>query len=1136
MERSDSRRWTFDADPHAFKLASEASRISMAGLSDPMLAIETAKIDPLPHQIKAVYGEMLPKPGPLRFLLADDPGAGKTVMAGLYLKELVLRGDVQRALIVAPGGLVDQWQAELADKFDLRFEVLGRSRPQEVSASQAHSADNPFVHHSFLIARMDQLARNEEWLTHLRAAPQWDAIVVDEAHRMSAHYWGGELKRTRRYQLGQALRDVTRHFLLMTATPRAGKEEDFHLFLALLDPDRFEGQYRKGVHSRDTAGIMRRMVKEELLTFDGKPLFPQRVAQTVTDDLSDAEMALYNEVTEYVATEMNRADGLAADGQNSRRRTVGFALTVLQRRLASSPEAIYRSLRRRRARLEVKRDEMLGIGSIAERAVADRLAVGLPDAFDEDEFSAAELETIEEEILDSATAARIAEELSIEIAVLADLERSAAAVRASGLDRKWVELRSLITRARLDDQGRELAIPRKLIVFTEHRDTLEYLAERISSSIGDPEAVVTIHGGTSRARRQEIRATFAHDPRCQVLLATDAAGEGLNLQVAHLMVNYDLPWNPNRLEQRFGRIHRIGQTEVCRLWNLVAAGTREGQVFGRLLEKIEAQRQAYSGKVFDVLGEQAFAQRPLRELLIDAIRYGDRPEVRGRLDQVIDASVANGMQEVLRERALATGDVTRAALARLRAQMDEARARRLQPHYIELFALEALRSFGVRAASREAGTWELRHVPTEVRGTGRPIPPRYARITFDPAIARESERGVELVAPGHPLMDRLVAAVLERDSIALSRGAVFVDPEDRGDGPARLLLVLREEIADGNDNVVNRRLSFVSLSPDGGAAEWGIAPYLDLAPVPPAAVGLVEATLADPWWGDDVAAVAAGWSASHGLPAHLAEVAARVSAVVDTTRTLVRQRLGAQANYWYGESERLAETERLAADGKSGRKARLTSGVALARAREMDGRLEARMAQLDRAAELTAGPPVVVSAALVLPAGAVERWVGECGVGERGDAEQASEGAAPEDSEFAVATYRARDVTDRRAVDAVLRAEVALGRRPQEMVHNNKGYDILSTRPDGSTLRIEVKGRIVGAETFMVSSSEVLLGKNAGRDHRLVLVEVDHDAPAGSEPLRYIADAFAHTSVDAYETLSVQFQWPRMWGRGSAPF
>lgn len=599
----------FDAPATDFKLVAEAQRIQLAGLFDPMLAVATSDVRPLPHQIRAVYGELLPPRTPLRFLLADDPGAGKTIMAGLYIKELILRDDVKQCLIVAPpGGLVEQWQDELFFKFGLRFDLLTNQ------LIDTNVNLNVFETSPLLIARMDQLSRNEELQKQLKET-EWDLVIVDEAHRMGAHYFGAKLEKTKRFLLGELLGSITRHLLLMTATPHSGKEEDFQLFLTLLDRDRFEGKQKTTAYTKD---IMRRMVKEDLLTFEGKKLFPERIAETVPYELTALEYDLYEQVTAYVREGMNRADKIGGKRKN----TVGFALTVLQRRLASSPEAIYRSLVRRSERLERKKQAILN-GTYVEKEPGIDVS-----GLDVEDYNAEEIETIEEELLDAATAAQTVEELDAELLELADLTEVAKQVRDAGTDRKWTELSTILQDNALttDKNG----VPRKFIIFTEHRDTLDYLATRIRSLLGKPDAVQAIHGGVRRLERRVITEEFTKNRDCQILLATDAAGEGLNLQAAHLMVNYDLPWNPNRIEQRFGRIHRIGQEEVCRLWNLVASNTREGDVFVRLLVKIEEQRKkAYGGKVFDVLGE-AFAETSLRDLLLQAIRYGDQPRLRPR--------------------------------------------------------------------------------------------------------------------------------------------------------------------------------------------------------------------------------------------------------------------------------------------------------------------------------------------------------------------------------------------------------------------------------------------------------------------------------------------------------------------------
>ena len=617
--------WSFDGDGNQFRLVSEANRIRLAHLFDPVLAVHTSIVDPLPHQITAVYDAMLPRQ-PLRFLLADDPVAGKTIMAGLLIKELIARGDLQRCLVVCPGSLAEQWQDELYRRFHLPFEILTNDKLEFARTG------NWFLENHLVIGRLDKLSRNEDIQSKL-AVPdaRWDLIICDEAHKMSATFFGGEVKYTKRYKLSQLLSTLTRHFLLMTATPHNGKEEDFQLFMALLDGDRFEGRFRDGVHASDVSDLMRRMVKENLLKFDATPLFPQRLAYTVPYKLSDAEARLYASVTNYVREEFNRAEALQ---NNGRAGTVGFALTILQRRLASSPEAIYQSLRRRRERLEGRLRELqvLHRGASIIAAIAEPIpALDPEDIEDFGDAPDAESEAAEEQIVDQATAARTIEELKVEISTLRQLETLALSVRKSGVDKKWRELAELISEiftpaavnrgfsedtAPFDDRTPPTPKPspsQKLVIFTEHRDTLNYLQQNISTLLGRSEAVVVIHGGMGREDRAKAQETFKHDPEVKVLVATDAAGEGINLQRAHLMVNYDLPWNPNRIEQRFGRIHRIGQTEVCHLWNLVAEETREGEVYLTLLHKIEEARQALGGQIYDVLGKVVFEGRPLRE-------------------------------------------------------------------------------------------------------------------------------------------------------------------------------------------------------------------------------------------------------------------------------------------------------------------------------------------------------------------------------------------------------------------------------------------------------------------------------------------------------------------------------------------
>ena len=1069
------RPWTFDGDPDLFRLVAEAYRIRLAALFDPLLAVHTSHLDPLPHQITAVYETLLSRQ-PLRFVLADDPGAGKTVMAGLLIKELRMRGDVRRCLIVCPGNLVEQWRDELARRFSLPFEIV---------PPDAARAGPWFAEHPLSICRLDTLSRNDALQATLQTT-DWDLIVCDEAHKMSASFWGGEIRRTGRYRLGQRLSALTRHFLLLTATPHNGREEDFQLFLALIDPDRFEGRFRAGVHSVDASDLMRRMVKEDLLTFDGRPLFPERRAYTASYTLSEDEADLYRRVTEYVRGEFDRADRLAHDG---RKRTVGFALTVLQRRLASSPEAIYQSLRRRTARLEQRcRDaerlrragDALGWGHDVPRLSEADLA-DLDDAPDE------ELADAEARVVDQASAARTIAELQAEIASLRHLTAAALRVRTARLDRKWDELSRLLHTPLF--AGR----PRKLIVFTEHRDTLTYLQERIGTLLGRPGAVAVIHGGLGRDARREVQARFTQDKDVTVLLATDAAGEGINLQRAHLMVNYDLPWNPNRLEQRFGRIHRIGQTEVCHCWNLVASGTREGAVYRRLLEKLDEARKALGGKVFDVLGRLTFDDAPLRHLLLEAVRYGDRPEVRARLDRrVARALDRDALRALIDTRALVPAGLDAARVREIRDRMDRAAARRLQPHFVAAFFIEAFGRLGGSLREREPKRYEAGHVPAVVRGDRAPhdpILPRYERLTFDKARVDVPGKPVaEFVCPGHPLLDATLARILERHGALLERGTTLIDDADPG-GEARTLVALehtiREAGADrgGTRRPVSRQVRFVEIRRNGTAAEAGPAPYLDYRPPTASERRRLSAVLPDVPRAA-VEAAALRHAAERLVPAHLHEVRTRRARHVDKTAAAVRERLTAEISHWDHRAEHLKQQE---ATGRPN--AKITSARARQRADDLAARLDRRMAELARERRVASLPPTVVGGALIVPAGLL-----------------AARADSPEPATAVRDTRRVEMV----AMRAVLEHERARGFEPRDVSADKCGYDVESRDPGRQRLRfIEVKGRVTGADTVTCTKNEILTALNKPDQFLLALVEVEGDAartltyvprPFGREP------------------------------------
>jgi superfamily II DNA or RNA helicase len=1124
--------WSFDGDGAQFRLVAEANRIRLAHLFDPLLAVHTSLVDPLPHQITAVYESMLPRQ-PLRFLLADDPGAGKTIMAGLLIKELIARGDLKRCLIVCPGSLVEQWQDELHRRFHLPFEILTNDK------LEAARTGNWFIENDLAIARLDKLSRNEDVQQKLLSPDcHYDIIICDEAHKLSATFFGNEVKYTKRYRLGQLLSGITRHFLLMTATPHNGKEEDFQLFMALLDSDRFEGKFRDGVHKADVSDLMRRMVKENLLKFDGKPLFPERIAYTVPFKLSESESRLYKEVTDYVRQQFNRAEALQND---KRAGTVGFALTVLQRRLASSPEAIYHSLRRRKERLEKRMNELevwQRNGNVNQVFAQGRL-LDPDDVEDLEEAPENEIENAEQEILDQATASSTIAELSTEIGTLTRLESVANEVRRSGQDTKWRELARVFNWIFNLSQNETMVgepvvqygsnpVPeplrsskQKLVIFTEHRDTLFYLERQISSLLGRPQAIAMIHGNISRDDRRKQQERFLHDPQVQVLLATDAAGEGINLQRAHLMVNYDLPWNPNRLEQRFGRIHRIGQTEVCHLWNLVAAETREGDVYRKLLEKLEEARKALGGQVFDVMGRLQFEGKPLRELLIEAIRYGDRPEVRARLTQSIENGVdRTHLQELLDERALAHDAMDSTKVARVREDMERAETRRLQPHYVESFFLEAFKQLGGTAKQREPRRFEISHVPASIRnrdrqsGIGDPVLARYERVAFEKdLIAVPGQPLAAFICPGHPLLDAVLDLTLDHHRDLLRRGTILVDERDPGLNP-RVLFFLEHTIQDagvtisGGRRNISRKMLYVEIDSDGNTKTPQYAPYLDYRPLlkeEPEVSDILGRTECS-WITAILEQQAQNHAISQVVPEHIAEVKSRRLSWIEKTRSAVKERLTKEIAFWDHRAEELKLQEQV---GKAG--ARLNSSEARRRADDLHSRLQKRLLELDREAQISAVPPVVLGGVLVVPIGLLLLM--------KGTGFDTSK--SPMNTQISAA--KARTI--------VMDVERSLGFNPVDREFEKLGYDIESKVPATGLLRfIEVKGRVSIADTITVTRNEILTSLNTPDNFILALVEFLGD---DSHKVHYLRQPFRREPD--FGVTSVNYNFAELLSRASEP-
>ena len=994
-------------------------------------------------------------------------------MAGLLMKELIARSDLDRCLVVAPGSLVEQWQDELGEKFNLEFDILSRDM------IESSRSGNPFNDHHRLIVRLDVLARNDDLQEKLMRSQEWDLIICDEAHRMSATYFGGDVKYTKRYQVGQKLGQICRHLLLMSATPHNGKEEDFQLFMALLDGDRFEGRFRDGVHYADTADMMRRLTKEELLRFDGRPLFPERRAYTVKYDLSPKEAALYAAVTEYVRTEMNRVQRFTeTDGK--KRNNVGFALQILQRRLASSPAAIYQSLKRRRERLENELAEARlavkgGKSSFDKTSLTDEVLKNL------DEYGQEEIDELEELISTGATTAETVEQLEIEVQTLKHLEDMSLGVLRSGEDTKWKQLDKILDDdLMVDSDGNR----RKLIIFTEPKDTLHYLVDKVRGRLGHPEAVDVIHGGVTREERRKVIERFMQDRDMLVLIANDAAGEGVNLQRGHLMVNYDLPWNPNKIEQRFGRIHMIGQTEVCHLWNIVAAETREGEVYARLLEKLEAAREALGGRVYDVLGE-LFEGVALKDLLFEAIQYGEQAEIRQRLFKQVDGAVdQQHLLELLKRRALTNDTMPEAKVHELRIEMERAEAQRLQPHHVQSFFVEAFQQLGGRIKSREEGRWEITHVPMRVRerdrqiGTGAPVQKKYERICFEKSKINQQPVAT-FVCPGHPLLEAVISIVREEYDQLMKQGAVLVDDTDDSTDVSAIFL-LEHSVQDGRGtasgkpHIISQKLQFASIDKTGAVSNAGIAPHLNLRAITQEELTLVQDDLKSDWLTSDLEKTVVNFATVELAQHHVSEVKARRLPEIDKVEQEVKARLKKEINYWDSRAFELQEEE------KAGKKTRLNWQNAQRRAEDIAERLKRRQSQLEEERYITSQPPRIRGGMVVVPKGLLVR---------RQPALMAN-GGAPRGFAEDPAARKAIEIA---AMNAVMETEKELGNLPTDVSAQKVGYDIASYSPQTKHLRfIEVKGRIDGADTVMITRQEVITSLHEPEKFILAVVRVDN--------------------------------------------
>lgn len=817
-------REPFDGDARKFRLGVEAMRLGLAYEYDPYFSLSIARVDPLPHQLEAVYEYFLKLPR-IRFLLADDPGAGKTVMAGLLIKELKARGLAKRILIVTPANLTFQWQREMKDKFREQFTVV-RS-----DLLRANYGTNPWQDYDQIVTSVSWVSRIEDARDSLLRS-HWDLVIVDEAHKMSAYSADRE---TLAYKLGKALSDMTDHYLLMTATPHKGDPTNFALFLQLLDKDVYAdvSSLEEAMENREAPFYLRR-VKEALVTFPNpdtgevKSLFTKRLVRTAKFDIGNDELDFYDALTRFVTDQSIRA----ADSDSPAARAVGFTMAMLQRRFASSLYAARRTLERMKERREkILADPV----KYRQEQIERRVPEGFEDL--EEEEQQAIIAQLEEVVLSPDP-----ESLKEEVRELTKLIDQARALEARSIETKLNNLKALLT------ENGVFADPKmKLLIFTEHKDTLDYLTGdgREGRPVGKLRewglSLTTIHGGMKIGDRDtpgsRIFAEREFKESAQVMVATEAAGEGINLQFCWLMVNYDIPWNPVRLEQRMGRIHRYGQEKDCLIFNFVASNTAEGRVLQKLFDRIE-QIEAdldpdRTGKIFNVLGD-VFPSNLLERMLRDMYARNQTEQVI--LDRIIKdvdtrrfAEITNSTLEGLAKKEL--------NLSAVIGKTAEAKERRLVPEVIEDFFVEAAQDVGLKLTNNRnrAHIYRVGRLPKHLLNRGEELEPRFGRlgreyqeVVFDKALLAK-DPSCEWVTPGHPLFEALRAEIEEETLKAMERGAVFFDlHRDR----AARLDVFTATIRDGLANVINRRLFVVQTELDGTVTVHNPTIFHEITPMP----------------------------------------------------------------------------------------------------------------------------------------------------------------------------------------------------------------------------------------------------------------------------------------------------------------
>jgi superfamily II DNA or RNA helicase len=1012
-----------DGNPTHFRLAAEAHRIRLAFQYDPHFAVSVSQVDPLPHQIDAVYTHLLTQPR-IRFLIADDPGAGKTIMAGLLIKELKFRGLIERTLIITPANLTDQWRRELHNKFGETFSVVNRAT---INAAYGRNIweDTPQC-----ITSVDFVARQDDILNLLRDV-HFDLCIVDEAHKMAAYRYGTKVNKTQRYELGEFLREHTDHYLFLTATPHKGDPDNFALLLQLLDQDLYvNGHILAEASAQNENRIMVRRLKEDMRKFDGSPCFPPRHVQTLPYKLSPQELTLYNAVTAYVQHHFQRAEA-------TENRNVGLALTVLQRRLASSVAAIRLSLERRRKRLQ----DLQKLGKLKQEYGE------LPEDFDD--LTEAERWQFEDDLVERFTMAENMAELEAEIEELERLVQLARQTERTVTETKFEELRKVLSQ---HISGRD----ERLLIFTEHKDTLDFLIDKLTN-LGF--RCCTIHGGMPLQKRIDAeREFFEHTP--SVMVATEAAGEGINLQFCALMVNYDIPWNPNRLEQRMGRIHRYGQQQEAMIYNLVAGNIREGEVMARLLRKLEDMRQALgSDRVYDVIGEIIPTPR-FDALMKDWLaRRRTMTEILAEIDLHTDAEQVTRIRADMHDKALGSRYID---MSNLMADVQQSKENRLMPEYIERFFLEAYRSFGgtITPVKGHKGVWSISRIPPDLRKLPEALERKYGKIGMQyPQLTFDKEQVVgysdlEFVGPGHPLFEGIVERVLREYGPSLRQGACFYNADAI---EPTVLWLLKCGVEDGRGRMVGERLFAIHHTRDTYRKSQPYA-LLDLK---------------SPEGGVDVAAdvrqcataedQVIDWSLDAVTPSYFGEIEARRKNELGIKEKYVRKSL----QFLIGESIRkLAQYDaqlRQIRDESDPRRLNIQGNRARedVRRNELSQRLKDRLAEIEQEGHLSEKPPEVLGVAVILP--------------------------APQEVVASVEGMESDPEVEKMAVEVVMHYEADQGRKPVSVEEENCGWDVTSLHGGQVARYIEVKGR-AGEGGVALTPNEWIKAQRFGQEYWLYVV------------------------------------------------